>query len=374
MDDTDDDTGNESDRFPWHTAQRHAAQGDSRQVADLAVELTERVDTATKETDEHRRQLAHLVRVLAITPGQDSLTQLLRLFDRQQGHGVDLAPRFVASLLAEHREAADLVGPVSERDARGRLDELRICLFHELLLRGVDVDAFGQMSDWTRVMHGGHPLAWLPRHRSALETRIVLPSRSVDGGARAVGVTLPAEDRVDPPAPRTPERSALVDSATLDLHRTIIAAPEAGGWGHSEAWLFRTDEDVEPDRVPALLPTLPMGCVEGLGATGRFEVARRPADAIWSLLFATASLGSAYHHGAHGAFGRLWAWKSMAALGGAPADASAEEVERHVRRTTWFHFESEAEWFCDDASTDYGIAALSPDRRRITVLAATDTD
>ncbi|MFJ1800323.1 DUF6183 family protein [Streptomyces sp. NPDC088180] len=138
----------------------------------------------------------------------------------------------------------------------------------------------------------------------------------------------------------------------------MIAAPEAGGWGHSEAWLFRTDEDVEPDRVPALLPTLPMGCVEGLGATGRFEIARRPADAIWSLLFAAASLGSAYHHGAHGAFGRLWAWKSMAALGGAPADASAEEVEHHVRRTTWF--ESDAEWFCNDASTDYGIAALSP--------------
>ncbi|MFJ9109747.1 DUF6183 family protein [Streptomyces sp. NPDC102283] len=370
MDDTDDD----SSPVLRHTVRRHAAQGDSRQVADLAVELTDRIDTATKETHEHRHQLAHLVRVLAITPGHDSLSQLLRLFDRQQGHGVDLAPRFVASLLAEHREAADLVGPLSERDAQGRLDELRICLFHELILRGVDVDAFPGMSDWTRVVHGGHPLAWLPRRRGALETRIVLPSRSVDSGARSAGVTLPTEGRVDPPTPRTRERSALVDSATLDLHQMIIAAPEAGGWGHSEAWVFRTDEEVEPDRVPALLPTLPMGCVEGLGATGRFEIARRPADAIWNLLFATASLGSAYHHGAHGSFGRLWAWKSMAALSDAPPDASAEEVERHARRTTWFHFESDAEWFCNDAFTDYGIAALSPDRRRIAVLAATDTD
>ncbi|MFB8143597.1 DUF6183 family protein [Streptomyces parvus] len=140
--------------------------------------------------------------------------------------------------------------------------------------------------------------------------------------------------------------------------------------GDSEAWVFRTDEEVEPDRVPALLPTLPMGCVEGLGTTGRFEIARRPADEIWSLLFATASVGS---RGAHGAFGRLWAWKSLAALSDTPADASAEEVEHHVRRTTWFHFESDAEWFCNDAFTDYGIAALSPDRRRIAVLAATDT-
>lgn len=370
MNDTEDDPS----RFAWHTAEQRAAQGDSRQVAGLAVELTERLEAAAEQTREHQHQLAHLVRVLAITPGHDSLTELLRLFARRHGPGVHLAPRFVASLLAEHREAADLIGPLSERDAKGRLDELRICLFHELVLRGVDVDAFPEMSDWTRVMYGGHPLAWLPRHRSALETRIVFPSRSVNGGARSVGVTLPTEGRVDPPTPRTRERSALVDSATLDLHQMIIAAPEAGRWGHSEAWVFRTDEEVEPDRVPALLPTLPMGCVEGLGAMGRFEIARRPADAIWNLLFATASLGGAYHHGEHGAFGRLWAWKSMAALSDAPADASTEEVEHHVRRTTWFHFESDAEWFCNDAFTDYGIAALSPNRRRIAVLAATDTD
>ncbi|MDX3337022.1 DUF6183 family protein [Streptomyces sp. ME02-6979.5a] len=370
MNDTDDDAR----RFSWEAAQQRAAQGDSRQVAGLARELTDRIDAATRRTREHQHQLAMLVRVLAITPGHDSLTQLLRLFERQQGHGVDLAPRFVASLLAEHREAADLVGPLSERDPEGRLDELRICLFHELILRGVDMDAFPKTSDWTRVRYGDHPLVWLPRHRSALETRLTFPSRSINGSARSGGVTLPTEGRVDPPTPRTPERSALVDSATLHLHQTIIAAPKAGGWGDSEAWVFLTDEEVEPDRVPALLPTLPMECVEELGATGRFEIARRPADEIWNLLYATASMGGMYHHGAHGAFGRLWAWKSMAALSDTPAGASAEEVEHHIGQTTWFHFESDAEWFHNDAFADYGIAALSPDRRRIAVLAATDTD
>ncbi|MFI1227352.1 MULTISPECIES: DUF6183 family protein [unclassified Streptomyces] len=368
------DTPDDSRRFSWQTAQQRAAQGDSRQVADLALELTDRIETVTSKKREHEHQLAMLVRVLAITTGHDSLTQLLRLFTRDQAPGVDLAPRFVASLLAEHREAADLVGPLSERDARGRLDELRSCLLHELILRDVDVDAFVKTRDWTRVLYGGHPLAWLPRHRSALETRLHFPSRSVNGSARSAGVTLPTEGRVDPPTPRTKERSALVDSATLDLHSTIIAAPKAGGWGDSEAWVFRTAEEVEPGRVPALLPTLPMGCVEGLGATGRFEIARRPADEIWNLLFATASMGGMYHHGAHGAYGRLWAWKSLAALSDAPAEASAEEVEQHARRTTWFHFESDAEWFHNEACTDYGIAALSPDRRRIAVLAATDTD
>ncbi|MFD5203668.1 DUF6183 family protein [Streptomyces sp. NPDC058375] len=369
MNDSDDDTT----RFAWHTAEQRAAQGGSRQVADLAVELTDRIEAAAEQTRVHEHQLAHLVRVLAITPGHDSLTQLLRLFTRRQGPGVDLAPRFVASLLAEHREAPDLVGPLSERDPKGRLDELRICLFHELILRGVDVDALLKTRKWTRVLYG-HPLAWLPRHRSTLETRVGFPSRSVNSSARSAGVTLPTEGRVDPPTPRAEERSALVDSATLYLHQMIIAAPKADGWGDSEAWVFLTDEEVEPDGVPALLPTLPMECVEGLGATGRFEIARRPADEIWSIVYATASMGGMYHHGVHGAYGRLRAWKSMAALSDAPAGASAEEVEQHVRQTTWFHFESDAEWFHNEACTDYGIAALSPDRRRIAVLAATDTD
>ncbi|MFE7142716.1 DUF6183 family protein [Streptomyces sp. NPDC057644] len=369
MNDSDDDFS----RFAWHTAEQRAAQGDSRQVADLAVELTHRIEAAAEQTRDHEHQLAHLVRVLAITPGHDSLTQLLRLFTRSQGPGVGLAPRFVASLLAEHREAADLVGPLSERDPKGRLDELRICLLHELILRGVDVDAFPKTIDWTRVKYGDHPLVWLPRRRSPLETRVVFPSRAINSSAHPGGSVLPKEGRLDPPTPRTQERSALVDTATLDLHQMIVSAPEAGGWGHSEAWVFRADEEVEPDRVPALLPTLPMGCVEGLGATSRFEIARRPADEIWSLLFATASIGIG-HDGAHGAFGRLWAWKSLAALSDAPADASAEEVEHHVQQTTWFHFESDAEWFCNEIFADYGIAALSPDRRRIAVLAATATD
>ncbi|WP_432178466.1 DUF6183 family protein [Streptomyces sp. NBC_00063] len=58
----------------------------------------------------------------------------------------------------------------------------------------------------------------------------------------------------------------------------------------------------------------------------------------------------------------------------APRTSSAEDVERHASQSTWFHFEADAEWFHNDVCADYGIAALSPDRRRLAVLAATDTD
>jgi hypothetical protein len=116
-----------------------------------------------------------------------------------------------------------------------------------------------------------------------------------------------------------------------------------------------------------------MACVEGLGPSARLEIARRPLTDIWQMLFSTASMGGVYGPGAHGAFGRRATWWSLAGLGGAPVGASAEEVERCAVESTWFHFECDSDWFHNEIY-DYGIAALSPDRRRITVLAATDTD
>ncbi|MFE0043730.1 DUF6183 family protein [Streptomyces albireticuli] len=125
--------------------------------------------------------------------------------------------------------------------------------------------------------------------------------------------------------------------------------------------------------VPALLPALLMHCLDGLRPEWRFEIAVRPLEEIWSLLFGTASTGGFHSQGAQGAYGRLWAWKSLVGLSGAPDDASVEEVEDYARQSTWFQFEADAQWFNNDSFSDYGIAALSPDRRRIAVLATTDT-
>lgn len=91
------------------------------------------------------------------------------------------------------------------------------------------------------------------------------------------------------------------------------------------------------------------------------------------MLFSTAPMGGTYGHGAQGAFGRWAAWRSLAGLGGAPLGASAEEVERCAVESTWFHFECDSDWFHNEIH-DYGIATLFPDRRRIAVLAAADTD
>lgn len=364
------------DALTWSQAEQRARQGDATSMRELGEKLAAQHTEAARQVREYERQLAHVVRVLALTPGRDSLGHLLHLLDETRpSTGRRPVLPFVASLLAEHHPVADLAATVFERRALDHLEELRDCLFHELVLRGVDADAFEALRAWTIVRPGWHALAWLPVRRRGIEAVADFPRRSVNGSSFGVPSQLPVEGhRVDPPTPRTSERSALRDMATRDVHESIVAAVRAGEWGNHGAWVFLLDEPVAPERVPALLPTLPMPCVDGLGPEDRFEVVIRPPDEIWRLLFATASMGGMFDSGVHGGYGRLWAWRSIAGLCGAPVGASAEEVEDRARQCTWFHFEADTEWFHGDIDSDYGIAALSPDRRRIAVLAATDTD
>ncbi|MFF7603094.1 DUF6183 family protein [Streptomyces mirabilis] len=372
MEDTKGDLGG----LVWGHAEQRAAQGDASYVGELGMQLADLRAAAVEQAREYERQLVHVVRVLALTPGRDSLVQLLRLLDEKHlsTAGSGILPRFVASLLAEHQQVADLAATVFDRRESARLDELRACLFQELVLRGVDIDTFPALRSWPLVRPGWHPLAWLPVHRRDLEAGADFPSRSIRGSASGVPSRLPDEGRISPPTPRTTKRSALRDIATTDIYESIVAAVQAGEWGDCGAWVFMLDETIAPERVPAVLPALPMACVDGLGPADRFEIAIRPVDEVWRLLFATASMGGMGTSGVHGAYGRLWAWRSMAGLSGAPEGASADEVERHARQSTWFHFEADTDWFHNDIDSDYGIAALSPDCRRIAVLAATDTD
>ncbi|MCX4679216.1 DUF6183 family protein [Streptomyces sp. NBC_01433] len=355
-------------------AERRAAQGDARYVRELGSRLADRYASTAERLREYEHQLAHVVRVLALTPGRDSLVELLQFLDEKRPSGYGVLPRFVASLLAEHHQAADLAATVFDHREWDRLDDLRACLFNELVLRGVDIDVFPPLRSWPQVRPGWHPLAWLPVRRRDIEANVDFPSRSINGSASGVPGGLPAAGRMDPPTPRTSERSALRDIATTAIHENIVAAVQAGDWGDCDAWVFIPDEAIAPEQVPELLPTLPMPCVDGLGPTNRFQIAIRPVDEIWRLLFATASMGGMGNSGVHAAYGRLWAWRSIAGLSGAPAGASAEEVERQAQQSTWFHFEADTEWFHNDIGSDYGIAALSPDCRRLAVLAAMDAD
>ncbi|MER6678909.1 DUF6183 family protein [Streptomyces sp. NPDC000983] len=65
--------------------------------------------------------------------------------------------------------------------------------------------------------------------------------------------------------------------------------------------------------------------------------------------------------------------KSLAALAGCPEGTSAAEVEAQVLDCVWHGFSAGTTWF-EHVAWDVGLAVLSPGRRRLAVLAATDTD
>ncbi|MFF4454304.1 DUF6183 family protein [Streptomyces goshikiensis] len=351
-------------------ALQHAMAGDITHLRGLGSHLTARYTAAARAARIHGTDLAYLRRLLTTTPGRDSVELLLQLLGEQEAAtgSVGLELPLMATMLAQHQSAAVLARTVFADIPEGdRLRELRTCLFHELLLRGVDPDEFPALRPgWLP------PLDWLPDRRRALETEPDFTRHSVNGSARGVKSGLPGHDRLDPPTPRPSGTSPLRNSVTVDEHDLIVTAVE-DNWGYAEAWVFRPDQPITPAQVPALLPTLPMECVTGLGPAGRYEIAARPVGDIWSLLFATASMGGFYSSGRYGAWGRLRAWRSLAGLCGLPFQASAEEVERLAEQYTWFHFQTDSEFFHNDGD-DYGIAALSPDGLRLAVLAATDTD
>ncbi|MFG2296375.1 DUF6183 family protein [Streptomyces sp. NPDC048603] len=366
----------ELERLVWAQAGARARQGDLAYVGELGSRLATGHEAALEDARTHERGLAHVLRVLALTPGRDSLEQLIPLLDEHGPYGrSETGPRFVAALLAQAQRPADLAELLYDGQGlkRKRLDELRACLFHELLLRGVDARELRPVAFWLAFRGGWHRLSWLPAERRPLEAGSTFPSWSIGGSAHGVPMGLPAEGRMDPPTPRTAAPSSLRNVATAEVHENIVAAPHTGRFCCYDGWVFEPDEPLEPALVPALLPVLPMDCVAGLSPTGRFEVARRaPAD-IWPMLFGTASMGGFTGRGAQGAWGRRAAWSSMAGLCGAPPGASAEEVERLALKSVWFHFECDTEWFYDDGE-GYGLAVLSPDHRRLAVLTATDTD
>ncbi|MCX4783400.1 DUF6183 family protein [Streptomyces sp. NBC_01264] len=364
-------SGSEPAYISRDEALQHAMAGDIAPLRELGSNLASRYAAAARAARIHGDDLSYLRRLLATTPGRDSVALLLKLLGDQEAAGGSMALelRLMATILAQHQSAADLDRTIfADAPEDHWLSELRRCLFHELLLRGVDPDAFPAL----RPGSGTHPLAWLPDRRRALETEPDFTRHSVNGSSSGVKSGLPERGRLDPPTPRPTGASPLRNSVTVDEHDLIVTAAE-DNWGYAEAWVFRADRPITPAQVPALLPTLPMECVSDLGAAHRFEIAARPVGDIWSLLFATASMGGLYNSGQYGAWGRLQAWRSLAGLCGLPFHASADEVERLAEQYTWFHFRADSAFFHQDGD-DYGIAALSPDGLRLAVLAATDTD
>lgn len=143
--------------------------------------------------------------------------------------------------------------------------------------------------------------------------------------------------------------------------------------GRIEARVFDLAEPQDAASVPTALLTLGLECLHGVGKKATLSVAVRPPAPAWRVLSAAASTGGAYNSVSHGAYGRLAARQSLAALAGCPEGATAGEVEARVGDCIWHGFDADTKWY-GQVAWDIGLAALAPDRRRPAVLAATDTD
>ncbi|WP_344339967.1 DUF6183 family protein [Kitasatospora putterlickiae] len=361
-------------------AARRLKHGEPAFVADLGIGLARRHGSAP----EFDGLFDRLVRLLAVRRGPGHVGQLLRLL---AAAGPDDAERdrYAASVLAACQQPADLAVVFEDGPADGTApEELRACLLHELVLRGVPVADTPGIAGWAASPHWrGHPLAALPLATTVVEREPGLPHYTVDGSSYGLPYWDP-EDRH--PAPRrdvgVPPAVETTTVATAALMATAVedwAEDPEETEGRFEARTFTFAEPLEPPAVPVALVSLGLDCLAALGdlpeagqETAFGVVAAEPAE-VWQVLFAAASTGGAYVSGRFGAYGRLHAWRSLAALAGAPADASPGEVEEHVRGCAWYRFGAATPWF-HRVVWDLGVLAVARDGRRLAVLAATTSD
>ncbi|MFY1652526.1 DUF6183 family protein [Solwaraspora sp. WMMB762] len=334
-------------------AEKRLRAGDASFVADLGIAVWRRYGGDTTAPWQYRSVFDRTLRLLALTPGV--IDQAVRLISVvQDRHQV----RYAASLLASAHTVADL-GVVFDADGS---EELRACLLQELVLRGADVHHPWAVSPHWR----HHPLGWLPLSLTPIEGHPSRPRYHIGGESQDLPAMAAEPVHGHGAVPRWQETTASDEAVSLSA-AVDNWAEESNG--RIEARTFAFDDDLPPDAVGDALLSIDLECTQGM-TTGLGTYS--PPQA-WRQLFSAASTGGAYNRGEFGAYGRLLAWRSVAALVGAPHGAPVGDVEALAHHCSWYSFAGSTAWF-DRIAWDIGLAVVSPDRRRLAVLAASDTD
>ncbi|MEV6820553.1 DUF6183 family protein [Nocardiopsis dassonvillei] len=357
----------------WAEAERSLAEGDAACVADLGIALAERYGSSAVQTWQYRSVLPRLLSLLIASPGEGDTVHVLRLaasvasFDRKRA-------RHVASLLAAGRAPEDLAALFTGGSPHaGTSEELRACLVHEMVLAGVAVEEVPGVARWARSPHWRHhPLRWLPLSLTDLE-RAALAEDPPGGGSRPVP---PRQQGGLPTSSGTPPRVLPATETTAETAVSISAA--VANWaeesnGRVEAGTYDLDAPLSADTLKDTLMALGLDCLKGPDTRARLSLSPFRPDLVWRVLFIAASTGGAYNNGEHGAYGRLAAWRSLAALSCADRDPTSGEVEQRASECFWYSFGGSTDWF-DQVIWDIGLVAVTPGRRRLAVLAASDTD
>ena len=285
-------------------------------------------------------------------------------------------PSHAASVIASTHTAELTQALIVRHIADGRFLEVITPLIQESVARGADYDAVESIKTfWEKLRKQNVPLAWLPLHRMDIERSISFPSY---GAGRSVS-HLPSTS-VQGPLDKQPSRSTPKRPfATVPLPFNEEAAARCvDSWkkhsnGKIEARLFETASIISADDVSTKqLLKLRLECLAG--ATPRdVKVDMVPPERVFEMLFGAASSGGAYGGAKAGAYGRLAAWQSLAALTGVSASGTVDDVYKAVERSGWYSISSRSKWFYNIA-WDFAVVCLRPDKQHIAVLAATDED
>jgi hypothetical protein len=346
-------------------SERRCADGDSWYLGDLGVALLA-AHRAEPRAWQYLYIFDHLFKLLVEVSGKGDLPQTLRLIaaSRAAGHDID---RLAAARLAAHRRRATFADAfIGQGLADDVSDTFRACLVHEIVLREGTARGRSWITEWAAsAAMRRHPLGWLPLDLAAFE-------RGWDRRPSARG-TAGREITI---RPRSRHRRSAADVTTpiasIRLSAAVMNWVEDSS-GRIEARIFKLGERVPPQAVPETLAALGLTCLEPGDAPVRLSVSGISADEAWWGLFHAALDGGAYGRGRYGAYSRLFAWRSLAALVGAADDAGPTDVARSAQRCGWYRFDADAPWY-SEVVCDLGLVAVRPDGRSLAVLAATDTD
>jgi Family of unknown function (DUF6183) len=344
----------------WEVVDEWVADGDVERLRETAQALLGAPGRAVPDWAA-RSIVDRTLRGLTLTPRLDFALAACEL-----ARSADV--REVASLAASGQSVdvcAELVASGEEAD-----EEFLACLVQELVLRVEHLEREPFAAFWRRVGRRGHALGWLPLRLCGPEASISLPSYTLDGMVYTMPDSYADHAASAGTAEVGPVEGETTSGSDGERIRSAVATWLDESNGRAEARVFALRSDAPAVPVSAALAAARLDSLGGTTPNGLASIASRDA---FHVLFSAASTGGAYDHGARGAYGRLGAWRTVSALAGARPDERLESVAERAEDSQWFVFESDSGWFYGVA-WDIGLAAVSPDGRRLAVLAATDTD
>lgn len=285
-------------------------------------------------------------------------------------------PLRTASVLASTHSPDVVQALIVSHIADGKFLEVVKPLIQESVVRGADYESVEPIhAFWQKLKNQKDPLAWLPLHSMDIERSISFPCYNGGGSVSHMPSTSVQGTLDKQPSRTTPEHPFTAVSMPFNQE---VAARCVRSWkehsnGKFEATLFETNSIIAAiDVSPKQVLKLRLDCLAG-ASPSEVNLDAVPPDRIFQMLFGAASNGGAYPPGEHGAYGRLAAWQSLAALTGAGASTSIDDIYRLTKESSWYSISSTSKWF-HNIAWDFCVVCLRPDKQHIVVLAATDQD